>query len=156
MTISTKNELLTLLKGATFLASGGGGPFAFAKTIVESYFHAKGVTLGAEPGGLLSKPPQEAQNAVLGDAGTPFRFYFIADGKSIAATYDDAEVIAETQKLLNWGEGMTALIVEQDISKALAVSSRVYCLQEGRVSLQGRTDDISRDDITRAYFGVSD
>lgn len=54
------------------------------------------------------------------------------------------------------GEGMTALIVEQDISKALAVSSRVYCLQEGRVSLQGRTDDISRDDITRAYFGVSD
>jgi DUF917 family protein len=39
MTISTKNELLTLLKGATFLASGGGGPFAFAKTIVESYFH---------------------------------------------------------------------------------------------------------------------
>lgn len=51
--------------------------------------------------------------------------------------------------------GMTAMIVEQDITKALAVSSRVYCLQEGRVSLSGRTDDISRDDITRAYFGVA-
>lgn len=53
------------------------------------------------------------------------------------------------------GEGMTALLVEQDISRALEVSGRVYCLQEGRVSLQGRTDAISRDDITAAYFGVS-
>jgi len=52
------------------------------------------------------------------------------------------------------GDGMTAMIVEQDISKALSVSSRVYCLQEGRVSLTGATDSISRDDITRAYFGV--
>jgi len=52
------------------------------------------------------------------------------------------------------GGGMTAMIVEQDISKALSVSSRVYCLQEGRVSLSGATDAVSRDDITRAYFGV--
>ena len=52
------------------------------------------------------------------------------------------------------GDGMTALIVEQDISKALSVSSRVYCLQEGRVSLAGATGTVSREDITRAYFGV--
>ncbi len=52
------------------------------------------------------------------------------------------------------GDGMTAMIVEQDIGKALSVSSRAYCLQEGRVSLTGATDTISRDDITRAYFGV--
>lgn len=51
--------------------------------------------------------------------------------------------------------GMTAMIVEQDISKALAVSSRVYCLQEGRVSLTGRVEDITRDQITAAYFGVA-
>ncbi|PJI86175.1 amino acid/amide ABC transporter ATP-binding protein 2 (HAAT family) [Yoonia maricola] len=53
------------------------------------------------------------------------------------------------------GEGMTAMLVEQDISRALQVSSRVYCLQEGRVSLEGRTGDVSRDDITAAYFGVT-
>ena len=53
------------------------------------------------------------------------------------------------------GEGMTAVIVEQDISKALAVSSRVYCLQEGRVSLSGRTDQVTRDEITAAYFGIA-
>ena len=52
-------------------------------------------------------------------------------------------------------EGMTAMLVEQDISRALEVSSRVYCLQEGRVSLEGRTEDVSRDEITAAYFGVT-
>lgn len=52
------------------------------------------------------------------------------------------------------GDGMSAIIVEQDISKALAVSSRVYCLQEGRVSLEGKADTVSREDISRAYFGI--
>lgn len=52
------------------------------------------------------------------------------------------------------GEGMSAIIVEQDISKALSVSSRVYCLQEGRVSLEGGSDTVSREDISRAYFGI--
>ncbi|MFT5273139.1 MAG: branched-chain amino acid transport system ATP-binding protein, partial [bacterium] len=41
-----------------------------------------------------------------------------------------------------------------DISKALSVSSRVYCLQEGRVSLEGQSDTIERADISRAYFGI--
>jgi branched-chain amino acid transport system ATP-binding protein len=52
------------------------------------------------------------------------------------------------------GEGMSALIVEQDINKALSVSSRVYCLQEGRVSLEGASATVSREDISRAYFGI--
>ena len=51
------------------------------------------------------------------------------------------------------GGGMSAVIVEQDISKALAVSSRVYCLQEGRVSLEGRSHEVTRDAISHAYFG---
>lgn len=52
------------------------------------------------------------------------------------------------------GTGMSAVIVEQDITKALSVSSRVYCLQEGRVSLEGTSANVSREEISRAYFGV--
>ena len=52
------------------------------------------------------------------------------------------------------GDGMSAIIVEQNVSKALSVSDRVYCLMEGRVSLEGRSRDISREAISRAYFGV--
>ena len=50
--------------------------------------------------------------------------------------------------------GMSAVIVEQDISKALSVSTRFYCLQEGRVSLEGKSGSQSREAISRAYFGV--
>ena len=52
------------------------------------------------------------------------------------------------------GEGMTAMIVEQDISQALKVSSRVFCLMEGRIALEGRTADVTHEQITAAYFGV--
>lgn len=53
------------------------------------------------------------------------------------------------------GTGMSALIVEQDITKALSVSQRFYCLQEGRVSLSGASATVAREDISRAYFGVA-
>lgn len=80
---------------------------------VEEYFHANGITRGCEPGGLTSKPLQEAQNAVFSDPATPFRFYFIADGKSLTAAHADDQVIAETEKLLAWGRGNTAYVPKQ-------------------------------------------
>ncbi|WP_420333332.1 ABC transporter ATP-binding protein [Roseibium sp.] len=52
------------------------------------------------------------------------------------------------------GEGMSAVIVEQDIAKALSVAGRVYCMQEGRISLEGRSNELTRDQISAAYFGV--
>jgi branched-chain amino acid transport system ATP-binding protein len=51
-------------------------------------------------------------------------------------------------------EGMTAVIVEQDVSMAQLVSRRIYCFQEGRVSLQGASDSLTREQISQAYFGV--
>ena len=51
-------------------------------------------------------------------------------------------------------EGMTVVIVEQDVTMAQRVSRRIYCLQEGRVSLQGRSDQLTRDQISQAYFGL--
>ena len=52
------------------------------------------------------------------------------------------------------GSGMSAMVVEQDTVRAVDMSDRVYCLQEGRVSLEGRSGEISRDAISKAYFGV--
>ncbi|HJW11753.1 MAG TPA: ABC transporter ATP-binding protein [Albitalea sp.] len=51
-------------------------------------------------------------------------------------------------------EGMTVVIVEQDVGTAQQVSQRVVCLQEGRVSLQGRSDELTREQISAAYFGI--
>jgi len=52
--------------------------------------------------------------------------------------------------------GATMIVVEQDISQALAVADRVYCLQEGRVSLSGKPAELTRDQISAAYFGITE
>jgi branched-chain amino acid transport system ATP-binding protein len=50
--------------------------------------------------------------------------------------------------------GTTVVVVEQDVSRALQVADHVYCLLEGRVSLQGRPAELSHEQISKAYFGV--
>ncbi len=51
-------------------------------------------------------------------------------------------------------EGTSVVLVEQDIAQAMKVSDRVYCFQEGRLSLAGHPQDLTRDQIHRAYFGA--
>jgi len=52
------------------------------------------------------------------------------------------------------GEGLSVVIVEQDIAQALKAARQVYCLQEGRVALQGPAQELTRERISAAYFGV--
>lgn len=51
-------------------------------------------------------------------------------------------------------EGMAAVIVEQDVQTAQRVSQRLYCFQEGRVSLTAESARVTRDQVAHAYFGV--
>jgi branched-chain amino acid transport system ATP-binding protein len=51
-------------------------------------------------------------------------------------------------------EGVSVLLVEQDVGQAMRVADRVVCLQEGRVSLEGAPANLTREQISRAYFGV--
>lgn len=50
--------------------------------------------------------------------------------------------------------GASIVVVEQDIAQALKVASQVYCMMEGRVTLSGRPDTLSREQIHKAYFGA--
>jgi branched-chain amino acid transport system ATP-binding protein len=50
--------------------------------------------------------------------------------------------------------GLTVIVVEQDVSMAQRVSSRIYCLQEGRVTLTGPSGGLTREQISQAYFGL--
>lgn len=49
--------------------------------------------------------------------------------------------------------GTSVILVEQDIGQAVSVSDRLYCLQEGRISLEGPSATLDRADISAAYFG---
>jgi branched-chain amino acid transport system ATP-binding protein len=51
-------------------------------------------------------------------------------------------------------DGMTVIVVEQDVGVAQRVSTRLYCFQEGRVSLSGRSAELTREQVSKAYFGV--
>jgi branched-chain amino acid transport system ATP-binding protein len=52
------------------------------------------------------------------------------------------------------GAGATVILVEQDIGQALRAADRAYCLLEGRVALHGRSQELTREQITDAYFGM--
>jgi branched-chain amino acid transport system ATP-binding protein len=51
-------------------------------------------------------------------------------------------------------EGTAVVVVEQDVMQALSASSYLYCLQEGRVLLEGVARKLDREAIKAAYFGV--
>lgn len=50
--------------------------------------------------------------------------------------------------------GVTLIIVEQNVRQALSFADRVYCFQEGRVSLTGRASELLPEQVSRAYFGL--
>jgi branched-chain amino acid transport system ATP-binding protein len=53
------------------------------------------------------------------------------------------------------GDGMTVMLVEQNVAMALEVSTRAYVLEEGRIVAEGEPRELSaRPEIRRAYLGL--
>ena len=52
-------------------------------------------------------------------------------------------------------EGLTVLIVSQEVERSLGLSQRAYVLENGRIALEGRSPDLLTDDRVReAYLGI--
>lgn len=49
--------------------------------------------------------------------------------------------------------GVTCLVIEQDMRRALAVANHVLVMLEGRIALSGAPSELSEKQITNAYFG---
>jgi branched-chain amino acid transport system ATP-binding protein len=52
------------------------------------------------------------------------------------------------------GGGATLVLVEQDLARAMRVADRLACMLEGRIVLEGRAAELTREQITEAYFGL--
>ena len=50
--------------------------------------------------------------------------------------------------------GTTVLLVEQDLNRALSVANRVVCMLEGKIVASGPVEEMSRERIMDAYFGL--
>lgn len=51
--------------------------------------------------------------------------------------------------------GTTIILVEQDLTRAMGVADRVICMLEGRAVLEGNPKELTRDQVTEAYFGLN-
>lgn len=100
----------------------------------EDFYHRSGITTCCEPGGFYSKPLQMLINSVYSDDATPFNHYFIGDGKSFAANHpnDPAEMLKETESILNWGSGRTAYLPKQvKLFTDGAIFSQLMMMRDG-------------------------
>jgi len=62
--------------------------------------------------------------------------------------------IYETIKRIR-SEGVTILLVEQNVRQSLAVADRAYVLKAGRIVLSGETKDLrDEEEVRKAYFGA--
>ncbi len=107
---------------------------------------------------LLDRPSQvlsggEQQSVAIGRALMSNPRLILLDEVSLGLAPVVVKSLYDALPALSEG-GATVLLVEQDIGQALAVASRLVCLLEGRVSLEGRPDGVARSDITAAYFGL--
>lgn len=50
-------------------------------------------------------------------------------------------------------EGLSIVLVEQDVARALSVSDRMACLLKGQVTLQSASASVGNAQVTAAYFG---
>ncbi|MFM9441092.1 ABC transporter ATP-binding protein [Streptomyces acidiscabies] len=53
-------------------------------------------------------------------------------------------------------EGTTVVLVEQDLTRTFAVADRIACLLEGRIILTAPAAELTREQVTAAYFGTTE
>lgn len=51
-------------------------------------------------------------------------------------------------------EGITVVLVEQDVKRSLKVSDFAYILQEGKITLKGNPRYFTEETVKKAYFGL--
>ncbi|PKM85505.1 MAG: branched-chain amino acid ABC transporter ATP-binding protein [Firmicutes bacterium HGW-Firmicutes-11] len=51
-------------------------------------------------------------------------------------------------------EGMTIILVEQDVKRSLKTSDRSYVMLKGKVVLSGKSSELAEEDVKKAYFGL--
>ena len=52
-------------------------------------------------------------------------------------------------------QGMTVLLVEQNVKQSMEIADRAYVLENGRITLEGRCADLIDDDyVKKAYLGL--
>ena len=107
---------------------------------------------GRQPAGTLSGGEQQMLAIARCLMGAPQLIMF--DEPSLGLAPAVVHKVLDTIRDLN-RDGVTCLLVEQNVALSLRLASRAYVLENGRVTLSGAGADLLADDRVRsAYLGL--
>lgn len=79
----------------------------------------------------------------------------ILDEPSLGLAPNIVDDILEVARTLVRESGISVLLVEQDITKALATADRGYVIENGRIAMEGTAEELqSNDHVKKAYLGI--
>jgi branched-chain amino acid transport system ATP-binding protein len=105
-----------------------------------------------QPAGTLSGGEQQMLAIGRCLMGAPQLIMF--DEPSLGLAPNIVRAVLDTIRELN-NEGITCLLVEQNVALSLKLASRAYVLENGRVTLSGSGSELLADDRVRsAYLGL--
>jgi branched-chain amino acid transport system ATP-binding protein len=129
-------------------ANGRPGPWNI-DAVIEAFPLLRG-KLNRRAGNLSGG---EQQATAIGRALMTNPKLLLLDEVSLGLAPIAVEAVYRSLAVLMAG-GATIVLVEQDIGRALGVATRLACMLEGRIILQGSAKDLSREQVTEAYFGL--
>ena len=79
----------------------------------------------------------------------------ILDEPSLGLAPNIVDDILDVASSMAKNDGIAVLLVEQDITKALACADRGYVIENGRIALQGSARELSTNEhVKKAYLGI--
>lgn len=79
----------------------------------------------------------------------------ILDEPSLGLAPNIVDDILEVARTLVRESGISVLLVEQDITKALATADRGYVIENGRIAMEGTAEELqSNEHVKKAYLGI--
>ena len=129
------------------VSAGRGGPWSL-ETVLDAFPLLK--PLRGRRAATLSGGEQQA--TAIGRALMSNPRLLLLDEVSLGLAPVAVEAVYESLARLI-GHGATVVLVEQDLQRAAAVATRILCMLEGRLVLEGGSE-LTREQITDAYFGL--
>jgi len=106
----------------------------------------------AQPAGTLSGGEQQMLAIARCLMGQPDLVMF--DEPSLGLAPAIVQAVLQTIRDLNH-EGLTCVLVEQNVAVSLKLASRAYVLENGRITLSGSGEELLADDrVRQAYLGM--
>ena len=105
-----------------------------------------------QPAGLMSGGEQQMcaiGRALMGDPAL-----LIMDEPSLGLAPIIVQKVFEIVEQIN-REGVTILLVEQNVRKALSISSHAYAMESGKITMHGTGKELLQDEnLRRTYLGI--